>query len=143
MVRIRLNDRTFEYDVRALTKAFFKEDEMIVEDVDSLKNDIDTEKDDYAEGCVFIIDTSKDMIKLDISNKEKNIHEDLEETIPSYIKVIDNELDYKAKYKNFLKRLIYRLLSDVLDMKLPWGTLTGIRPSKIALEMLEQGREDD
>lgn len=143
MVRIRLNDRTFEYDVRSLAKAFFKEDEMIVEDVDSLKNDIDTEKDDYAEGCVFIIDTSKDMIKLDISNREKNIHEDLEETIPSYIKVIDNELDYKAKYKNFLKRLIYRLLSDVLDMKLPWGTLTGIRPSKIALEMLEQGREDD
>ncbi len=143
MVRIRLNDRTYEYDVRSLTKAFFKEEDMIVEDMDNIENAIDIVEDDCIDEYIFVIDTSKDSIKLDISNKEKDIHQDLKETLPSYIKNIDNELDYKAKYKNYLKRLIYRLLADVLDMELPWGTLTGIRPSKIALELLEQGREDN
>ena len=35
MIRIVLSDRTFEYDVRSLTKAFFKNEDMEVVDIDS------------------------------------------------------------------------------------------------------------
>lgn len=140
MIRIRLSDKTYEYDVRSLTKAFFKEEDIIVEDISKIGNTL-VDLGECSEEYVFSVETRRDKVLLDISNKSK--HHNLEEIIPSYIKNIENELEYKAKYKNFLKRHIYRLLSEVLDVVLPWGTLTGIRPSKIVLEMLEQGRDDE
>ena len=50
----------------------------------------------------------------------------------------------RSDTKNRLKRLIYNILSQRLDKELPWGTLTGIRPTKIALKKLQAGesRED-
>ncbi|WP_320919768.1 coproporphyrinogen dehydrogenase HemZ, partial [Eisenbergiella porci] len=40
--------------------------------------------------------------------------------------------------KNELKQLLYRVLSDHTGKELPWGTLTGIRPTKIAMQFLEE-----
>ena len=44
--------------------------------------------------------------------------------------------------KNQLKQVIYQTLSDYTGRTLPWGTLTGIRPVKIPMAMLEQGRSN-
>lgn len=44
--------------------------------------------------------------------------------------------------KNRLKRCLYRLLSDYSGQTLPWGTLTGIRPTKIPMSMLRDGRKE-
>lgn len=38
-----------------------------------------------------------------------------------------------------VKQKVYDLLSKVTGKKLPWGILTGIRPSKIVHELMEQG----
>lgn len=42
--------------------------------------------------------------------------------------------DYKnrSKYRNKLKLAIYRLLSSYTGRELPWGSMTGMRPTKIA-----------
>ena len=40
--------------------------------------------------------------------------------------------------KNELKQLLYRVLSAYTGKELPWGTLTGIRPTKIAMQFLEE-----
>lgn len=50
-----------------------------------------------------------------------------------------------AKYliKNELKKFLYLSLSEECGKKLPWGNLTGIRPTKIALSMLEEGKQED
>ncbi len=45
----------------------------------------------------------------------------------------------RKETKNLLKRCLYHLLSEYTGQELPWGTLTGIRPTKIAMNMLEQG----
>ena len=45
----------------------------------------------------------------------------------------------RAEVKNVLKQLIYKVLSKHLDKELPWGTLTGIRPTKIPMGRLEDG----
>ena len=42
-----------------------------------------------------------------------------------------------------LKQLIYQGLSKHLGMELPWGTLTGIRPTKIPMAMLEEGKDEE
>ena len=43
---------------------------------------------------------------------------------------------YKAGFKSFL----YKTLEDYVGKSLPWGNLTGIRPTKIAFGLLEEGK---
>ncbi|MCM1264212.1 MAG: coproporphyrinogen dehydrogenase HemZ [Butyrivibrio sp.] len=43
-------------------------------------------------------------------------------------------------YKNAFKRFLYNSLCEETGISLPWGNLTGIRPTKIAMSMLEQGK---
>ncbi|BAH07819.1 coproporphyrinogen III oxidase [Clostridium kluyveri] len=56
----------------------------------------------------------------------------------------DNEV-YEGKFESCLKekenirKIIFLYFSDRTCKKLPWGTLIGIRPSKIALELIEKG----
>ena len=48
----------------------------------------------------------------------------------------------RAEVKNRLKQLIYVALAEHTGKHLPWGTLTGIRPTKIPMTMLENGASD-
>ena len=41
--------------------------------------------------------------------------------------------------KNVIKQMFYRMLCERTGKTLPWGSLTGIRPTKIALSRLEEG----
>lgn len=51
-------------------------------------------------------------------------------------------LDRKEK-KNVLKQELYKMVSTGLGRELPWGTLSGIRPTKIAMKLLDEGATDD
>lgn len=42
----------------------------------------------------------------------------------------------KKKFRNIIKLSVYRLLCQVSGRKLPWGDLTGVRPTKIAMAKL-------
>ncbi len=50
-----------------------------------------------------------------------------------------NELEQKRYVKQAVKRELYILLSKKFNKSLPWGCLTGIRPTKIGYELLESG----
>lgn len=45
--------------------------------------------------------------------------------------------------KTNLKYALYCLLAEQTQKKLPWGTLTGIRPTKIPMAMLEDGKTEE
>ncbi|MBR4831173.1 MAG: coproporphyrinogen dehydrogenase HemZ, partial [Butyrivibrio sp.] len=45
--------------------------------------------------------------------------------------------------KNELKRNVYTLLSQETGTELPWGNLTGIRPTRIVMNLIEEGKTDD
>ena len=52
------------------------------------------------------------------------------------------ETDAKKRhreYRNQLLRALYRLLSGYTGKELPWGVLTGVRPTKLIFERLERG----
>lgn len=53
------------------------------------------------------------------------------------------EIDYEGDDKNEIKQLVYRLLADKTGKELPWGDLTGIRPTRIAMNLLEEGMNDE
>ncbi len=45
--------------------------------------------------------------------------------------------------KNDLKKNIYRMLSLETKRELPWGNLTGIRPTRIVMNLIEEGMNDE
>ncbi len=50
-----------------------------------------------------------------------------------------SELKEKSIKKRKLKVFLYDMLSQLLGLTLPWGSLTGIRPTKLARDMIESG----
>ncbi|PWM70248.1 MAG: coproporphyrinogen dehydrogenase HemZ [Bacillota bacterium] len=50
-------------------------------------------------------------------------------------------LERKRYEKRNVKLSVYRALSDYYRQKMPWGALTGIRPSKLAYQELEKSGE--
>lgn len=55
------------------------------------------------------------------------------------IKPYKNNLEEKRYIKRAIKKFLYEILSEHLNRKLPWGALTGIRPTKVAYELIESG----
>lgn len=47
----------------------------------------------------------------------------------------------KATFRNRLKRAVYGLLCAYTGRSLPWGDLTGVRPTKIAMKQLKEGMD--
>ena len=48
----------------------------------------------------------------------------------------------KKKARNVFKRMMYDMLKKLTGRELPWGTLTGVRPTKIVYTLLEEGKND-
>ena len=51
-----------------------------------------------------------------------------------------DELKRKSKKKHMTKRALYDKLSKRFGITLPWGSLTGVRPTKLARELVESGQ---
>lgn len=54
---------------------------------------------------------------------------------------VRDELEFKRYERRFSKLRLYHILSDLYGEEMPWGALTGIRPTKLAYMELEQGRD--
>lgn len=141
MITVQLNRQNFEYDVHSLVKAFYPEQDVQItytpeEGADSLLKLVisfvgDGLQDPAEEAAEQQGAPSADgTIRVQVIQGEDTA---LDETIP-----VDFTIDRK-EVKNILKRLLYRILSDFTGQKLPWGNLTGIRPTKIPMQLLEKG----
>ncbi|MBO4781888.1 MAG: hypothetical protein J5522_05780, partial [Lachnospiraceae bacterium] len=67
-----------------------------------------------------------------------------ENTTPfNYVDVPDEHMVYekrkKRAYKNLLLKELYKVLSEKTGRTLPWGILTGVRPTKLLFERLKNG----
>lgn len=51
------------------------------------------------------------------------------------------EIEYKRYARRFAKIAVYETLSSLTGQTMPWGALTGIRPTKLAYAELEAGRD--
>ena len=52
-----------------------------------------------------------------------------------------DELEFKRFERRFSKLRLYHILSDLYGEEMPWGALTGIRPTKLAYTEMEKGRD--
>lgn len=70
------------------------------------------------------------------------------------VNILDNKLEFlyneyhkesliSENIKEDIKRLVFSSLKDITKEEYPWGILVGIRPSKIALKYLEEGKTEE
>lgn len=115
MIALYMNRRDYENDIRSLLMAFFYGDKIVL---NAKEWDVCLDV-RYTENCTSL--SLKDN-KGQCLEKEGNCHFE----------------DYRLG-RNDIKNLVYHILSEYTGMTLPWGTLTGIRPTKLPMEMYEKG----
>jgi len=54
------------------------------------------------------------------------------------VKGFENDIEKKRLIKRYAKLSIYKALSKFFDKELPWGALTGIRPTKLAYQQMQK-----
>lgn len=143
MIQIELSIDEFAYDVRSLIQAFYPDKKL--EFIDSTLLQEDLLKEQEIEHKILIRYTSK---SIGISFFKDGVPILMKSVEIAYVSDSNNmnscedklnlTVEQRKAYKNELKRLLYTMLSEVTDQSLPWGTLTGIRPTKIPMKMLEE-----
>ncbi|MBE5905513.1 MAG: coproporphyrinogen dehydrogenase HemZ [Lachnospiraceae bacterium] len=128
MIAIQLNTDEFEYDIRSLVKAFYPDKEQYVHcDVSKVVQQKPPLKQPDRTLCVVM--NPQDMHAYFLGEEENAV-------------VVSTVAEDRTQRKNDVKRLLYTLLSRKTGMILPWGSLTGIRPTKLFTRALEEGRSD-
>ncbi len=127
---VTANDTGFEYDIHALVKAFYPACDVKV---------TAQEKGDSSDLGLPDLNIlfDKEAVLVSLSGEKEG-------TAFFTAKKIETGEDLpRPEVKNRLKQLLYVLLSEYTGKQLPWGTLTGIRPTKIPMTMLEEGVLDE
>lgn len=118
MLAVRLNKTQFEYDIHSIVKAFYPAETVKV--FEEGTKDFESDGDNPSISIWF----EERAIRVNLSGTE---HE-----------AVLSRPEERPVVKNELKQLLYRVLSAHTGKELPWGTLTGIRPTKIAMQFLEE-----
>ncbi len=85
------------------------------------------------------LERNKNLIKNSYTIEEKDNNFSFEEE--REIKFAQDLLEEKRQIKRFIKLSLYKMLSNHFAKNMPWGSLTGIRPTKIGYDLLKQGVE--
>lgn len=128
MIRLLENSHEYNNDLRAMLMAFYP-------------GEVITEKEDADARFTLVCDYDDAGATLHISALSIR-------TGQIYGMVTGTERaigDYKDRqnFRNAIKLAIYHLLSAKTGRILPWGDLTGMRPTKIAMKALQEGETPD
>ena len=155
MIIVNFNKPEFEYDVHSLIKAFFPK-----EDVEMYYTCAESEVEGKNVACthrelgdidlkeaeqVFFIDYSDSKNSVQFP-KDSYDNISIRWEIKSSYTVVETfstqftvDSTNRKETKNALKQQLYDLLKKGSKRELPWGTLTGIRPTKIPMKLMEEG----
>lgn len=133
MITVLLNKAEFEYDIHSLVKAFYPKEDVYVSTKDKEKKE---------EPVHYHMDVQFAPEEIIFSWKRVEASEDNanQTGITKCVAVDDTN---RKETKNSLKRTLYQLLSEYTGVELPWGNLTGIRPTKIPMALLEEGKSEE
>lgn len=137
MFVVELNKANYEYDVHSIVKAFWSEEQVSVLTPESKEE----KKKELAGQVRLSIELCEDGAKVQF--EERSFAWDYPECeIP---KNGNGEAIPIAQdsYKDCFKRFLYRTLCEITGKTLPWGNLTGIRPTKIAYGMLDEEKSHE
>lgn len=133
MITVLLNKAEFEYDIHSLVKAFYPKEDVYVSTKDKEKKE---------EPVHYHMDVQFAPEEIIFSWKKVELSEENENQTGITKRVAVDDTNRKET-KNSLKRTLYQLLSEYTGVELPWGNLTGIRPTKIPMALLEEGKSEE
>lgn len=153
MIVVRLNQPQFEYDIHSLVKAFYPAEDVKVFE----KGTKDLESSAGMPECSVLFEDGSIMFsvwtkeaKYEVFNGVEKGEDDnvsceavaeMKDKITDVVALEEGEERPSVKCK--LKHLMYSVLSEYSGKVLPWGSLTGIRPTKIAYGLLEEGNSEE
>lgn len=138
MILLELNDAEQENDSRVMLKAFFPEAKIVTA--------IPEEHNEQPELFVQVR-----VIRQQITHNEDDecerliriyFHRDATEELAEYEDERQDKAAGKKAVRNCFKRMMYDMLKDMTHRELPWGTLTGVRPTKIVYGLLEENKSE-
>ena len=161
MITVQLNEPDFEYDIHSLVKAFYPQHDVLVkampreefpESVFHLV--VNYDRKNHMIDCKFYEREQQETQVDDNVAKEENenaeqiseeaVSQNQENSITEEKMTLGGSVlvDFadRKKTKNELKQQLYYLYAG---KTLPWGTLTGTRPTKIPMKLLEEGKSED
>jgi len=130
MIYLEQNAEVYNNDIRAMLQAFFDNEKVVLTKEDtriSLKVEYTTDSDvetQVASGG-YVTYTLEDVDGYQAS------------------KTVVADYMNKKIARNPLKAALYRMLSEYTGKELPWGSMTGVRPTKVATEWLENGKSEE
>lgn len=130
MICIRVDRQDIKYHILEIARLFYMEDEIVESEPPEGFQGV------LIFGCLDWDQTTRQVFRLEITKGDMGSKTDL--PFNSNASGPD-EREEQKQFKWALKRAVYKGLSEVNNKDLPWGMLTGIRPSKIVYEMMEQG----
>lgn len=134
MLVVDLNIDNLSYDVHSLVKAFYP-----TENVKVLTEETALEKRNALEEPSVYITVTDTMTQILIKENALSHKNGEMQFLWNYSREERSGADFKNGFKAFL----YQSFSQALDKQLPWGNLTGIRPTKLSMAMLEEGKTDE
>lgn len=143
LLYIKLNQANYEYDVHSIVKAFYADKAVKVLTPESKFKLVE------GGGDTFFIEVElyPEGARMRIDSKEYQ-WQFKQECAKAECVNIEGAKTERAKtegasYKDGFKSFLYKSLQHFTGQSLPWGNLTGIRPTKLAYGMLEEGRSDE
>ena len=145
MIVVIFNKPDFEYDVHSLLKEFFPQEDVQMyyscppEEV-SGRNLACTHHEMTGDGKKEFADADQ-VFRIDYVGDQITIKWEYQSVFhETWINVDPAD---RKETKNQLKIVLYKMIEKGIGRSLPWGTLSGIRPTKIAMKCLEDGMNDE
>lgn len=138
MILLEFNDAEQENDSRVMLKAFFPEAKIVTS--------IPENADEAPELFVQVRVIRQELAGSDNADCDRLIriyfHRDSTDRWDEYEDEAQQMASGKKEARNVFKRMMYDMLKKLTGRELPWGTLTGVRPTKIVYTLLEDGKND-
>lgn len=121
MIQIKQTKPLYDNDIRVMLQAFYPEEKIVCIQEDT----------PWDLQAIFYFE-----LALDEAGAKITLTEPSGEKMQTFVTCHYQD---KSEAKNPIKLGMYELLSKREGRELPWGSLTGIRPTKVATALLEEG----
>ena len=160
MILTELNKDKFKYDIHSLIKAFYPAEDVLVLTGDEISKKLLAEEKESLEERLKIniyLHEEEGKLSMEILEGKKQLQKaettcDADNGVNTSKEAGDGSaasdsstngsLASLSTPKNALKQMMYKELTKLSGSELPWGSLTGIRPTRIPMQMLYDGKSE-
>ena len=148
MILLIQNIEDYDNDLRVGLQAFFGREKIVTREKLTKEPELRLQTDKifvaiFADSCVDIsmyVSCSGEELKLVLDGNAEAFAKRKPDAKTKFL--VGGDVHDRQAVRNPLKLSLYNMLSQYTGRTLPWGSLTGVRPTKIAMAYIEEGLSD-